>query len=138
MTGSAGGLMIESTAEIATIAIIDDDEPVRITTSSLVRSLGFKAVAFSSAEEYLASPQRRAFACLISDVQMPGMSGLDLQDHLAAEGYGLPIIFITAFPHENIEKRARAASAVCVLNKPFESHLLVECIQRAIKRKPAG
>jgi FixJ family two-component response regulator len=130
--------MIESAAETTTIAIIDDDEPVRITMSSLVRSLGFKAVAFSSAEEYLASPQRHAFACLISDVQMPGMSGLDLQDRLAAEGRSPPIIFITAFPHENIERRARSAAAVCVLNKPFESHTLVECIERALERNPAA
>ena len=129
--------MTERKAKILTIAIIDDDEPVRITMSSLVRSLGFKAIAFGSAEEYLASPQRHAFACLISDVQMPGMSGLDLQDRLAAEGHGLPIIFITAFPHGNIEKRARAAEAVCVLNKPFESHVLVECIQRALNGERA-
>ena len=130
-------MMTEKKAKILKIAIIDDDEPVRITMSSLVRSLGFKAIAFSSAEEYLASPQRHAFACLISDVQMPGMSGLDLQDRLAAEGHGLPIIFITAFPHENLERRARAAEAVCVLNKPFESHVLVECIQRALNGKRA-
>jgi FixJ family two-component response regulator len=125
--------MTDTQAEVPTIAIIDDDEPVRNTMSSLVRSLGFKAIAFSSAEEYLRSPQRYRSSCLISDVQMPGMSGLDLQSRLAAEGHRVPIIFITAFPHPNIERRAHAAGATCVLNKPFESQALVECIQRALK-----
>ena len=126
--------MNEIQAEILTIAIVDDDEPVRITTSSLVRSLGFNAIAFSSAEEYLASPERRSASLLISDVQMPGMSGLDLQDRLVTEDHGVPIIFITAYPHENVEKRARAGGAVCILHKPFEHQVLVDCIQRALKR----
>jgi FixJ family two-component response regulator len=125
--------MSHDEAEVPTIAIIDDDEPVRITMSSLVRSLGFNAIVFSSAEEYLLSPQRYRSSCLISDVQMPGMSGLDLQSRLAAEGHRVPIIFVTAFPHPNIEKRAHASGATCVLNKPFESQALVECIQRALR-----
>jgi FixJ family two-component response regulator len=130
--------MNEIETEIPTIAIIDDDEPARITTSSLVRSLGFDAAVFSSAEEYLASPRRHSFSCLVSDVQMPGMSGLDLQSQLSAEGHGVPIIFITAYPHANIEKRARAAGSVCILNKPFESQDLVDCIQRALNGAKAG
>lgn len=130
--------MNEIEAKFRTIAIIDDDEPVRVTTSSLVRSLGFQAVAFSSAEEYLTSARRRSFCLLISDVQMPGMSGLDLQDRLVAERDRVPIIFITAFPHENVEKRAHAAGAVCVLNKPFEHQALVECIRHALKGARSG
>lgn len=121
-------------AEIPTIAIVDDDEPVRTTTSSLIRSLGFKAIAFSSAEEYLASPHRHSSSLLISDVQMPGMSGLDLQERLVAEDHHVPVIFITAYPHENVEKRARASGAICILHKPFEHQVLVDCIQRALKR----
>jgi FixJ family two-component response regulator len=69
---------------------------------------------------------------------MPGMSGLDLQSQLSAEGHGVPIIFITAYPHANIEKRARAAGSVCILNKPFESQDLVDCIQRALNGAKAG
>ena len=130
--------MNETEAKVPTIAIIDDDEPVRITMSSFVRSLGFDAIAFSSAEEYLLSPQRYRSSCLISDVQMPGMSGLDLQSQLAAQGHRVPIIFITAFPHPSIEKRAHAAGATCVLNKPFESQVLVDCIQRALDGEQAG
>jgi FixJ family two-component response regulator len=128
-------LMSETDAAVPTIAIIDDDEPVRVTMSSLVRSLGFNAIAFSSAEEYLLSPHQHLPACVISDVQMPGMSGLDLQDRLTAQDNHVPIIFITAFPHANIEKRARAGGAVCILNKPFQSEILVDCIQRALSSK---
>ena len=101
--------MSDTEAKVPTIAIVDDDPSVRITMSSLVRSLGFNAMAFSSAEEYLLSPHRYRCSCLISDVQMPGMSGFDLQSQLAAQDHRVPIIFITAFPHPNIEKRSRAA-----------------------------
>lgn len=130
--------MSETEGQVATIAIIDDDEPVRVTMSSLVRSLGFDAISFSSAEEYLQSPQRHRSSCLISDIQMPGMSGLELQSQLAAQDHRVPIIFITAFPHANIEKRALAAGAICVLNKPFERQVLVDCIRRALASAQAG
>ena len=125
--------MSDPEGTVPTIAIVDDDEPVRSTMSSLVRSLGFEAITFGSAEEFLRSPQRHHSSCLISDVQMPGMSGLDLQSQLAAQNHRVPIIFITAFPHAEIERRAREAGAICVLSKPFESRALVECIQRALK-----
>ena len=86
--------------KVSTIAIVDDDKSARATMSSFVRSLGFDASAFGSAEEYLRSPQRYRSLCLISDVQMPGMSGLDLQTRLAAQGLHMPTIFITAFPDD--------------------------------------
>jgi len=125
MTGAA--------AEVRTIAIIDDDESIRVATSSFVRSLGFAAAAFSSAEEYLTSPERHRSVCLISDVQMPGMSGLDLQSYLAAQGHRVPIIFITAFPDDNVRSRALAQGAVCFLDKPFDSQALSRCIDMALK-----
>lgn len=125
--------MDEAKARVTTIAIIDDDERVRITMSSLVRSLGYKAISFSSAEDYLKSADRHLPSCVISDVQMSGMSGLDLQERLAAENDRVPIIFITAFPHASVERRALAAGAICVLNKPFESRVLADCIERALK-----
>ena len=125
--------MCEAVAEERTIAIIDDDDSVRITTSSFVRSLGFAATSFSSAEEYLRSPQRYRSLCLISDVQMPGMSGLDLQSHLAAQGHRVPIIFITAFPDDNVRSRALAQGAVCFLEKPFDSQALSRCIDMALR-----
>ena len=82
----------------AIISIVDDDESVRAAMSSLVRSLGYEACEFASAEAFLASPRRQDTACLITDVHMPGMSGLDLQDVLLAREQVVPIIFITAFP----------------------------------------
>lgn len=114
------------------IAIIDDDEAVRIATENLVRSLGFGAVTFSSAEEFLSSPAMHEASCLITDVQMPGMSGIDLQAHLAAEQNSVPIIFITAFPEERIRQRACSAGAIGFLSKPFEGRSLIDCIDKAV------
>jgi FixJ family two-component response regulator len=125
--------MSGAVAKVSTIAIIDDDESARATMSSFVRSLGFDANAFSSAEEYLLSPQRYRSSCLISDVQMPGMNGLDLQTHLAAQGLRVPIIFITAFPDDKVRSRALAQGAVCILDKPFEREALLRCIDIALK-----
>ena len=119
--------------KVSTIAIVDDDKSARATMSSFVRSLGFDASAFGSAEEYLRSPQRYRSLCLISDVQMPGMSGLDLQTRLAAQGLHMPTIFITAFPDDRIRARALAQGAVCILDKPFEREALLRCIDIALK-----
>ena len=127
--------MGQAAAKVATIAIIDDDESVRVTMASFVRSLGFDAVAFASAEDYLLWPQRHRSSCLISDVQMRGMSGLDLQSRLAAQGRRVPIIFITAFPDAKIRARALAQGAVCFLAKPFEGEALSRCIDIALKDK---
>src|ERR1700675_615302 len=87
---------------IPLISIVDDDESVRTAMSSLVRSLGFAVCAFASAEEFLASPRLNEISCLVADVQMPGMSGLDLQRELVTHDWRMPIIFITAFPEERI------------------------------------
>ncbi len=125
--------MSGAVGKVSTIAIVDDDESARATMSSFVRSLGFDASAFSSAEEYLLSPQRYHSVCLISDVQMPGMNGLDLQTHLAAQGLRLPIIFITAFPDDKVRSRALAQGAICILDKPFEREALLRCIDIALK-----
>ena len=88
------------------ISIVDDDESVRRTTTLLIESFGFRAAAFESAETFLRSGHLRDTSCLIVDVQMPGMNGLQLQSHLAAAGCGIPIIFITAY--ENNDSRQRA------------------------------
>ena len=101
--------------------------------SSLVRSLGFAAYAFPSAEEFLASPRLNDTSCLIADVQMPGISGLELQRELAARGQRMRIIFITAFPEERIRKRAEAAGAVGFFSKPVDSHALIQCLDTALK-----
>ncbi|MDF2617661.1 MAG: response regulator receiver protein [Xanthobacteraceae bacterium] len=114
------------------ITIIDDDESVRIATESLVRSLGFSARTFASAEDFLNSALVGETACVITDVQMPGMSGVELQSHLRSKGDATPLIFITAFPEERIRRQVDAAGAVGFLAKPFDGHAMVECIDRAL------
>ena len=119
------------------ISIVDDDASVRLATTRLVRSLGFAVSAFDSADSYLDSPERHTTSCIVSDVQMPGTNGLEMQRRLAAQNDQTPIIFITAFPEKNIERRARDAGAVCFLTKPFDSSALIGCIERALKGRPA-
>jgi FixJ family two-component response regulator len=121
-------------AETPVICIIDDDESVRVATRSLVRSLGFAAFTFDSAEAFLESPRVEDAACLISDVRMPTMSGVELQARLVALGRTIPIIFITAFPDDAIRARAMNAGAVAVLTKPFYGETLIKCIDSVLKR----
>jgi FixJ family two-component response regulator len=119
---------------VSVISIVDDDESVRTATNSLMRSLGFTAYTFASAEEFLRSLQLNDTSCLISDVQMPSMSGIELQRHLIARGHRTPIIFITAFPDESIQARALKAGAVCFLNKPVDGKTLLRCLEEALRR----
>jgi FixJ family two-component response regulator len=120
-------------SKLPLVAIIDDDGSVRATTDSLVRSLGYVVQTFASAEEFLRSTRLDDFACVIADVQMPGMSGVQLQERLRAQGYRVPFIFFTAFPDEEIRARALAAGAICYLTKPFEGNRIVECLRTASK-----
>jgi FixJ family two-component response regulator len=114
------------------ISIIDDDESVREATKSLVRSLGYNAVSFASAEEYLRSDCISDSACLITDMNMPGMSGADLQDRLIAEGQRVPMIFITAYFDEKVRVRVLNAGAIGFLRKPFDDEHLIECLNKAL------
>jgi FixJ family two-component response regulator len=120
-------------SKLPAVAIIDDDESVRATTDSLVRSLGYIVHTFASAEEFLRSNRLDEFACVIADVQMPGMSGVQLQDHLRAQGYRVPFMFFTAFPDEKIRAQALAAGAICYLTKPFDGDSLIRFLQAALK-----
>jgi FixJ family two-component response regulator len=115
------------------ISIVDDDASVREAMFGLVRSLGFDAATFSSAEDFLQSDQLESTLCLITDVQMPGLSGVELQNHLISRGSPIPIIFVTAFPEERIEARVRQAGAIGFLSKPFDDETLIECLDRALK-----
>jgi FixJ family two-component response regulator len=124
--------------KVPVISIIDDDESVRAATRSLVRSLGFTAFVFASAEDFLQSPRVNDSSCVITDVQMPGLSGVELQSRLLAQGHRTPIIFITAFPDESVEARAIKAGAICFLSKPFDGSTLIKCLDRALKRHEGG
>lgn len=102
--------------------------------SSLVRSLGYEACLFASAEDFLASPRLHDTSCLIADVQMPGMTGLELQSELHAEHQSIPIVFITAYPEDRLRKRAEAAGAVGFFSKPVDSRAIIGCLEAALKQ----
>jgi FixJ family two-component response regulator len=114
------------------ISIVDDDESMRESTKGLVRSFGYQAATFASAEEFLQSERVGDTSCLIADVQMPGLSGIDLQSWLIARGVRMPTIFITAFPEEGTRLRAMAAGAVGYLGKPFSEESLIKCLDMAL------
>ena len=98
-------------------------------------SLGYRACTFPSAEQFLQSPLLAETSCLISDVQMPGISGVQLQDRLADLGLSIPTIFITAYPNDAVRARALEAGAVCFLHKPFDGQSLIQCIDDALNRR---
>ena len=116
----------------AIIAIVDDDESAREGVSDLVSTLGFDVRAFVSAEDFLRSDAAGACLCLIVDMKLGKMSGLDLHDFLMASGTRIPTILITAFPDEQLRLRAFASGVVCYLRKPFLAHELLSCINRAL------
>ena len=118
--------------KVPVISIVDDDESVREATQSLVRSLGYRAVTFRSAKEFLESSHLMATACLITDVQMPGLSGADLQDRLIAEGLRMPMIFVTAFLDEVLQTRVLKRGAFGYLPKPFNEDRFIECLDAAL------
>jgi FixJ family two-component response regulator len=115
------------------IAIVDDDEAVRTATASLVRSIGYTARTYASAPDFLRDCATHEPSCLITDVQMPVMTGVELQQELVAAGRNLPIIFITAFPNEAVRQRVLAAGAFCFLSKPCDGDTIVRCVEDAIK-----
>jgi FixJ family two-component response regulator len=116
------------------IAIIDDDESVRLATKSLVMSLGLIGETFRSAEEFLASDSLAEARCLVADVQLSGMSGIELQHSLVSRGCKTPIIFITAVPNENLRRKTMSAGAIGFLIKPFDGNALAECLETALRR----
>jgi len=118
--------------KVPVISIVDDDESVREATKGLVRSLGYTAATFASGEEFLNSDRVNDTSCLITDVQMPGLTGLELQSRLTAIDRRIPIIFVTAFPQEQVRARALKAGAVGFLSKPFSDDSLIVCLDRAL------
>jgi FixJ family two-component response regulator len=115
------------------ISIVDDDESVRAAMSSLVRSLGYETCVFCSAEEFLTSPRLHDTSCLVADVQMTGMSGLELQDELVVRRPDMPVILITALPEEQIRKRAEAAGAFAFFSKPVDGRALIDFLAAALR-----
>ena len=114
------------------VAIVDDDELIRDALHGLMKEAGFPALAFASAEEFLNSGQQEHTACLIADIRMPGMSGLDLQSRLNEHRYRIPIIFITAQGDEKMRMQALRAGAVEFLTKPFDDEILLDSVRAAL------
>jgi FixJ family two-component response regulator len=124
--------------KLQVISVIDDDASVRTATDNLLRSIGYAVRTFVSAEEFLGSTRLNDISCVIADVQMPGMSGVDLQARLLTQGYRVPFIFMTAFPEETIRARALKAGAICFLTKPFDRLTLIGCLDAALERHGGG
>jgi FixJ family two-component response regulator len=119
----------------AIIVIVDDDHSVREALASLIRSLGYVAIAFECAEDLLKSRRRRGVSCVIADMQMPGMTGLELHDRLVTSGEPIPTILITAFSDETARERAMQAGVIGYLTKPFSEDDLLACIRSTLGRR---
>lgn len=121
-----------------TIAIVDDDEAVRTTLASLMRSLGYEARTYRSGAEFLWDEDGHDPACMIADVQMPAMTGDELQARLIEAGRIFPIIFMTAFPTEPMRRRVLEAGAHCYLSKPMNADEIIRCLEEALAGRTPG
>ena len=124
-------------AERPLVAIVDDDESIRNATRDLLRAAGFSTATFEDAESFLGSASRASAACVVADIRMPGMTGLELYQVLVASGDGIPTVIITAHPEDVTRSRAREAGITCYLSKPFAPDELLECVSEALA-KPRG
>ena len=120
------------------IAIVDDDEAVRIALQALVRSLGFPNSAFASAEDFLSSRDLPRSACVIADVNMPGVTGLELHHRLIASDTDIPVILVTAYPDDALRQKSLRAGVVGYLSKPFGDNDLLACVRAALERAKPG
>lgn len=120
--------------ESSVVFVVDDDPSIRKLLAALVESVKLRTEVFASAAEFLAQPPPTGPACLILDIRMPGLSGLDLQERLAKQGWEIPIIFITGFGNVPQSVRAMKAGAVDFLQKPFENQTLLDAVNRALER----
>jgi FixJ family two-component response regulator len=124
----------ETPTKIGIIAIVDDDEPLREALGSVLKAAGFSIDTFASAEEFLDFPDRQKMACLILDVRLPGMSGIELQRRLSDSGDAIPIIFVTAHGDTSLREMVMKAGAAGFLNKPVRSDTLLREIRAALEK----
>jgi FixJ family two-component response regulator len=117
------------------VAIVDDDESIRAALQGFMKEAGLPAQAFASAEEFLEDGDLKQIACLVADIRMPGMSGLELQARLNAERRRIPIVFITAHGDESMRMQALRAGAVEFLAKPFDEEVLLDCVRAAMENR---
>ena len=116
------------------VAIVDDDQSMRDATSNLLEAAGMSTATYADAESFLEFAGKRRAACLLADMRMPGMSGLELYQHLVASGNAIPTVLITAYAADETRLRAREAGIVCCLAKPFAPEELLECVGEALAR----
>ena len=114
------------------VSVVEDDQFFRESMRRLMRSLGYSVEAFPSAADFLASPRLAETACLIADVHMPAMTGLELHRHLIDAGYAIPTILVTAYPDDDVRARALKDGVVCYLRKPVDEEHLVRCLRAAL------
>lgn len=114
------------------ISIVEDDESLRQAMVGLVRSLGYRVAAYPNAEDFLAADARDRSNCVITDIQMPGLSGIDLKLRLVAEGVTTPVIMVTARAEPALHEKAMASGAHCLLRKPFSAEALIDCLDQAL------
>jgi FixJ family two-component response regulator len=120
------------------VAIVDDDESMRVTTKDLLESAGFSAAVFARAASLLKSKRLGQVSCLIADMRMPEMTGLELHQHLVGSNRAIPTILMTAYPDERTQAQAIRANVVCYLIKPFAADELLSCVRRAVQRHDVG
>ena len=122
-------------AERPLVAVVDDDKSIRNATQNLLKAAGFSTATFRDAESFLVSASRESAACLVADMRMPGMSGLELRQALLASGNDIPTVLITAHPEELAQSRAREVGITCYLIKPFAPDELLECVHEALAKR---
>jgi FixJ family two-component response regulator len=115
------------------ISIVEDDQPFRESMRKLVRALGYTVETFPSAADFLTSPSLSATACLVADVQMPGMTGIELHRNLTDAGYAIPTILVTAYPDVVVRNRVLKNGVVCYLSKPVDDEHLERCLRSALE-----
>jgi FixJ family two-component response regulator len=130
-TDATGGVLSKQSM----ISIVDDDQSFRDSMRRLVKSLGYSGTVFASAAEFLASPTFAATDCLVADIHMPEMSGVELYRHLVETGRGIPTILVTAYPDDRVQERMLSEGVRCYLRKPLEEALLISCLKSAVTRR---
>jgi FixJ family two-component response regulator len=116
------------------ISIVDDDQSFRDSMRRLIRSLGYPVAVFPSAAEFLASPRFEATHCLVADIHMPDMTGVELYGHLVRSGHRIPTILVTAYPDDDDQRRMLSQGVECYLRKPLEEAALIACLRSAVAR----
>jgi FixJ family two-component response regulator len=120
------------------VSIVDDDASLRVALTTFLRAFGFLASGFASVEEFETAPEYRNAACVVTDIQLPGKSGIDLKLHLGLTRPEVPVIMITARTETALLASARGSGAYCLLQKPFSGDVLVRCIEGALDRRPVA